>query len=76
MAEQIKQALIRRKQLEQRLNVSRQWIYDRLNPKSPRYDPTFPKQIQLGARAGAVGWLEHEIDAWLESRIAASREAA
>ncbi|WP_047238395.1 helix-turn-helix transcriptional regulator [Chromobacterium subtsugae] len=76
MTEQNKISVIRRPQLQQRLGVGRQWIYDRLNLKSPYYDPTFPKQIQLGARAGAVGWLEHEIDAWLESRIAASREAA
>lgn len=29
----------------------------------------FPKQITLGPRA--VGWLEHEIDAWLMARIQA-----
>jgi len=29
----------------------------------------FPKQISLGPRA--VGWLEHEIDAWLLVRIQA-----
>ncbi|WP_337883921.1 helix-turn-helix transcriptional regulator [Chromobacterium haemolyticum] len=66
--------IIRRKQLEKKLGVSRQWIYDRLDPKSPRYDPTFPKQISLGV--GAVGWLDHEIDAWIASRVIASREAA
>lgn len=26
----------------------------------------FPPSIRLGARA--VGWFEHEVDAWLESR--------
>ncbi len=30
-------------------------------------DGSFPKQISLGARA--VGWLEHEIDAWLAVKI-------
>jgi len=34
----------------------------------------FPKQISLGPRA--VGWLEHEIDAWLAARIKFSREGA
>ena len=29
----------------------------------------FPKQIILGLRS--VGWIEHEIDAWLASRAAA-----
>jgi len=32
---------------------------------------TFPKNIKLGPRA--VGWLETEIDDWLQSRIQASR---
>jgi prophage regulatory protein len=30
---------------------------------------TFPKPIALGPRA--VGWIEHEIDAWLAMRITA-----
>jgi prophage regulatory protein len=32
----------------------------------------FPKAIKLGGRA--VGWLEHEIDEWIENRVSASRE--
>jgi len=31
----------------------------------------FPKQINLGPRA--VGWLEHEIDAWVLARIEVTR---
>lgn len=31
----------------------------------------FPRPIKLGARSS--GWLESEIDAWLEQRIAESR---
>ena len=31
----------------------------------------FPKYISLGARS--VGWLESEIEAWIESRVNASR---
>jgi prophage regulatory protein len=31
----------------------------------------FPKQVSLGSRA--VGWLEHEIEAWLAARINARR---
>jgi len=30
-------------------------------------DGTFPKPIKLGARA--VGWLESEIEEWLQARI-------
>ena len=31
----------------------------------------FPKPIKLGARAS--GWIESEIDQWIENRISASR---
>lgn len=30
----------------------------------------FPRPIRLGARA--VGWLESEIDSWIEGRVAAT----
>ena len=39
-----------------------------------RADPTFPVSIQINKRI--VGWLEHEIDAWLEQRAAAARTAS
>lgn len=35
---------------------------------------TFPKQVALGSRA--VGWLESEINAWLNQQIASSRTDA
>lgn len=35
---------------------------------------TFPKPVGLGGRA--VGWLEAEIQDWLQRRIEASRKAA
>lgn len=65
--------IVRRRKLEGRLGLSRSTIYDKLNPKSPRYDETFPKPIRLGG--AAVGWLEHEVDDWLNRQIAASRGA-
>jgi prophage regulatory protein len=49
-------------------------IYDKLDPNSPRYDPTFPRQIRLG-NGRAVGWLDEEIDAWLALQIERSRKA-
>jgi len=38
----------------------------------------FPRPVVLSARPGAraVGWLEHEIDAWLEARVKASHSVA
>lgn len=46
--------------------IARSTIYDWLNPKSGRYDATFPKQRRLGQQS--VGWLEAEIDQWLLAR--------
>jgi len=33
----------------------------------------FPKPIPLGKGTRALGWFEHEIDAWLDERAAVSR---
>lgn len=76
MSNEIKNALVilRRKQLEARIKLARSTIYDRLNPKSSRYDPTFPRQISLGTKA--VGWVEAEVDTWLTAQIEKSRNAA
>ena len=56
-----KHIILRRKQVEDRISLSRSTIY--LNIKNG----TFPKPIKLGARA--VGWLESEIEKWLADRI-------
>jgi|GEM_PF-668410 len=63
--------ILRRKQVEARTALSRSAIYDKLDPNSPRYDPSFPKQIQLGI--SSVGWVANEIDAWLISRTRTTR---
>lgn len=69
MAESIRPALsiLRRRDLEARLRLSRSTIYDKINPNSPRYDASFPKPIPLGG--AAVGWLTHEVDEWLNRQI-------
>jgi prophage regulatory protein len=63
--------ILRRKQVEARCGLSRSTIYDKISPKSKTYDPSFSRPIDLGGKA--VGWLEHEIDAWIQARIDASR---
>ena len=78
MAAQIQSALtiLRRKQVEARIGLSRSAIYAKLrhNPKRPGdFDPSFPKPISVGAKA--VGWIEAEIDAWLTAQIEKSRRA-
>lgn len=72
---QIVWVVLRKRQLCQRIGLSPAQIYAMLDPKSRSYDPTFPKRIHLGAskRSSAVGWLEHEVQAWLEARVLASR---
>ena len=57
--------ILRRPQVEARTGMSRSTIYARIQ------DGTFPRPILLGSRS--VGWIEHEIDDWLQQRIKASR---
>ncbi len=54
---------IRRREVERRTAQSRSTIYEGMA------DGTFPKCVPIGKRA--VGWVEDEIDGWIESRIAA-----
>lgn len=58
--------VLRLKEVQRVLGLSRSTIYDRINPKSSRYDPTFPKKINLGG--SAVGWLSSTIYDWLHGR--------
>ena len=58
--------ILRLKQFQMQTGLSRSTIYDKMNPKSPRFDPTFPKQVNLGT--GSVGWYEGEIGEWVLSR--------
>ena len=79
MAQQIESALriLRRKQVEDRIGLSRATIYakTKFNPKRPQeFDPDFPKPISLGNKA--VGWIEAEIEGWISRQIEKSRKAA
>lgn len=59
--------ILRRKQVEERTGLSRSTIYLRIA------QGTFPKAIQLGARA--VGWIDAEVEEWLSRRVEQSRPA-
>ena len=48
--------------------LSRSTIYLRIS------EGRFPKPVSLGDRA--VGWIEAEVQEWLEQQIVASRQAA
>ncbi|MBK9019623.1 MAG: AlpA family phage regulatory protein [Sulfuritalea sp.] len=73
MAKEIQEALtiLRRKQVEAITGLSRSAIYDKLDSKSPRHDPTFPKQVRIGWRS--VGFIRAEVEEWLARCVASSR---
>jgi prophage regulatory protein len=69
--------ILRRPQVTAKIGLERTAIYDRLDPKSPSYDPTFPRPIRLGnGPKASVGWLEDEVDRWVLARIAETRNHA
>ncbi len=55
--------ILRIADLAEKLSIGKSTIYDWLNPKSPRYDPNFPKPIRLGA--SSIGWLSSVVNQWL-----------
>lgn len=60
--------LIKLPEVKRRTTLSTSEIYRRLEAG------TFPKQVKLGAKA--VAWLEHEVQAWIDQRVAESVEVA
>ncbi|WP_259741263.1 AlpA family transcriptional regulator [Pseudomonas fluorescens] len=64
--------ILRMAEVTRRVGLSKSTIYDRINPKSTRYDDTFPKPIKIGL--SAIGWLEEHINSWIESRITLGQE--
>ncbi len=60
--------LLRRPQVQRRTGLSRSTIYELMSAGK------FPTSIQLTDRS--VGWLAHEIDDWIASRVAQSRNHA
>ena len=61
-------SILRLPAVKQRTGLSRSTIYLRISEDS------FPKPVSLGGRA--VGWIESEINSWLEQQIENSRKAA
>ncbi|WP_227676847.1 helix-turn-helix transcriptional regulator [Psychrobacter sp. JCM 18900] len=48
--------------------LSRSTIYEMVNEKSDRYDPTFPKKVQL--TQVRVVWVASEVAEWINNKIA------
>jgi prophage regulatory protein len=59
--------ILRLPTVKTRTGLSRSTIYLRMSLG------LFPKPVSLGARA--VGWIESEVQAWLECQIKTSRKA-
>ena len=58
--------IIRQKEVSDKLGLSKATIWTYVRTRDD-----FPKPIRLGANS--VGWLESEIDAFIDARITASR---
>lgn len=62
--------IIRRKEVSAKTGLPRSSLYDRVKAG------TFPAPIRLGVGAKATGWVESEVNAWIEEQIIRSRVAA
>ncbi|RIH72850.1 AlpA family transcriptional regulator [Vibrio splendidus] len=59
------QRIIRLPEVIQKTGLSRSSIYLRMSKQE------FPKSISIGDRA--VGWIEDDINSWVDARISASK---
>ncbi|MGG7056084.1 helix-turn-helix transcriptional regulator [Nitrosomonas sp. ANs5] len=64
--------LIRVREVMQLTSLSRASIYARLNPNSPYFDVSFPRQAKLspGSR-GVAAWSLCEIEDWVRAQLEA-----
>ncbi len=65
-SENKKNQILRMKGVTELVCLSKSSLYDKMNPKSKRYDSSFPRPIRLGL--SAVGWLEQDIIDWINSK--------
>jgi prophage regulatory protein len=65
-------AFLRMPTVTELFGLSKNAIYDRLNPKSPRHDPSFPKPVKLGSHS--VAFVESEVHAYMQSCIEARNQ--
>ena len=56
--------LLRNKEVQDYIGISRTAIYNKLKEKSPYYDPKFPRPIQIGAKS--IVWIEEEIEDYIQ----------
>jgi prophage regulatory protein len=68
MAEQFKEALIRREEVQRRIGLKRSALYEAV----ARGD--FPAPVKISARA--VAWIESDVSRWISETITRARNAA
>jgi prophage regulatory protein len=66
-ASNIATPILRLPALKQKISLSKSAIYQKNDPSSKYYDPTFPKPVKLGLRA--VGWSSILIQNWIDSKL-------
>ena len=59
--------ILRLPDVKKRTGLSRSTIYSRVDQH------TFPQPVSLGGRA--IGWIESEVETWLDRQIEASRRS-
>lgn len=57
--------MLKLRDVTNKCQISRSTIYDKLDQKSKRHDPTFPKPRKLGMNS--VAWVENEVEQWLKN---------
>ncbi|KAF0102471.1 MAG: prophage regulatory protein [bacterium] len=72
LLENLKEALIRRQDVERMTGLGRTALWERLNPDSKYYDPTFPRPVSLGA-GNNLRWVQSEVHGWVIRKIQAGR---
>lgn len=63
-----KNQILRLKHVLKLCGIGRSTVYEKLNPKSKRYDASFPRPIKLSV--SAIGWFEQDVIDWLNSKKA------
>ena len=58
---------LRLPQVINKIGLSRSCIYGKVDPNSKYYDPSFPRQIKIGARAVAFSSLQLQV--WIDSKL-------
>ena len=66
--------ILRWPEVHERVGLSHSQIYNLMKARDADNTPLFPLPIKLSKRAS--GWLESEINSWIEMRIAESNKGA